>query len=92
MNNTRTHQERKPRFVRNIERRYNKACAELRGMNLNADTKNLQMELEWTRRKIETYGFQFQPEHFIYDDVSYFEKIVAELNNHPSTKFYKNSR
>lgn len=79
---------RQPR-VKPVQQRYNRTVATMRGLHVSLETKQLQKEIEWLRHEIEAYGFEFFPNHYIFDMVSEFETKVAELASHKSTKVNK---
>ncbi len=84
----RTNSNRQAR-VKPVQQRYNRAVSAMRGLHVSLETKALQKEIEWIRHEIERYGFEFFPNHYIFDKVREFEEKVTELANHKSTKISK---
>ena len=70
-----------------VENRFNRAASILRHLHVDsAETKDLQKDIEWKRREIEQYGWNWFPNHYLCESVIEFETLVEELANHPTTK------
>lgn len=88
-NNTRSNNTRSNARVKPVQARYTRAVATMRGLHVSMETKALQKEIEWIRHEIESYGFEFFPNHYVFEKVREFEEKVSELVNHKSTKSNK---
>jgi len=78
-------QNDKPRRVPAIEGLYRKTRARMRNLRTTMETKELQIEIANEINTIETYGFRWFPNHYIFDNVNRLAKLVDELELHPST-------
>jgi len=67
------------RRVKPVEARYNRALSKMRSLRVSHDTVDLQKDLMWKKKEIEYYGMVFFANHFIYDKVVEFERMVDEL-------------
>jgi hypothetical protein len=72
--------------VKPVENRFNRAARKLRNLHVSIDTREIQQDIEWQRRDIIAYGFEFFPNHYIYDRVKEFEFMVDSLSSHLSTQ------
>lgn len=72
--------------IKPVEARYNRALQLMRTLRVSSETKEIQEELSWLRKDIEDYNFTFFANHFVFDKVTEFERLVSKLQAHPSTK------
>ncbi|MBG24159.1 MAG: hypothetical protein CMF22_11990 [Idiomarinaceae bacterium] len=68
-----------------IQKRYNRALSVMRGLRVSDATKDIQKDIEFTRHEIESYGFRFYANHYIFDKVVELESLVVQLQNHKTT-------
>ena len=63
------------------ERRYRTAISKLRVISRHRIDKKTQVELAHLINKIDSYGFNFFPNLYVYDDVIALEGYVEKLNS-----------
>jgi len=61
------------------ERRYRAASSKLRSIQRSTIQKEDQVELAHLIGYIESYGFAFFPNHYVYDEIVRLESIVNKL-------------
>lgn len=61
------------------ERRYRSAIYKVRGIGRSRIEKSVQEELAHLINKVESYGFFFFPNHYVFDEIIAIEKIAATL-------------
>ena len=61
------------------ERRYRSAIYKIRGVGRYRIEKSTQEELAHLINKVETYGFGFFPNHYVFEDIIAIEKIATAL-------------
>lgn len=66
--------------ISGLESRYRRAIASMRACKTNKDTKALEFDIAHTINKIDQYGFEFFPNHFIRNDVIRLEAMINQLH------------
>lgn len=61
------------------ERRYRTAIYKVRGIGRSRIEKSTQEELAHLINKVESYGFGFFPNHYVFNDIIAIEQIVSAL-------------
>lgn len=78
MKNKQTHRSGTNHMVP-VEYKYHRALRMLSRHRPSPQNKRKEEEIAYLINKIETYGFDFYPNHYIFDDVVKLEKLVMEL-------------
>jgi hypothetical protein len=68
-----------------IQKRYLRALSTMRSLRVSDATKDIQKEIEFTRHDIESYGFRFYGNHYVFDKVVALEGLIETLRNHKTT-------
>jgi hypothetical protein len=61
------------------ERRFRSAVYKVRGIGRSKIAKETQVELAHLVNNVETYGFGFFPNHYVFEDIIKIEQIVTAL-------------
>lgn len=72
-----TDKKKKPMCA--AERRYRTAIYKVRGIGRSRIEKSTQEELAHLINKVESYGFGFFPNHYVFNDIIAIEQIVSAL-------------
>lgn len=62
-----------------VEVRYDAAVEKIRSVRTTRKSIALQKDIAHTMNTIQTYGFRFFPNHYIFDDVVELEKLADRL-------------
>lgn len=65
--------------VSSLEHRYRRAIATIRSCRTNQDTKALEVDITHNINYIESYGFDFFPNHYVRDQVLLLEAMAHQL-------------
>lgn len=68
-----------PQKMKPIQARYNRIMRDLHGLRPNPKTKEIEKDVAYLINKIQAYGFEYFPNHYIFDDVAELEQKVKQL-------------
>ena len=77
--NTQTAESDKKKLMCAAERRYRAAIYKVRGIGRYNIEKSVQEELAHLINKVDSYGFGFFPNHYVFNDIIAIEQIVSAL-------------
>lgn len=68
------------RTIGAAEGRYRTAISKLRAISRNRIPKETQVEIAYLINKVDSYGFNFFPNLYVYDDITKLEELAKTLN------------
>ena len=86
-----THKKEEKNFMSLAERKYKSALHNLKSVNRNIMTKQQQVDISYLINDIEKHGFDFFPNHYVFDKIEELEEIINNLLKQENGRYVRNA-